>query len=100
MGCGFLKTFMVSQKSIDLGSTGFPDIYRGSERRRFGDTSIIDQILILKFLIKKTKFNQEQVKWKFNILSKLHSKKKKKPRKINNYIFNPEKKKHGTTEKT
>lgn len=58
---------------IILGRTGYSDIYRGSEKRRFGDKSIIDQILILNYFLKKTKHYQDLIKWKFGILSKLNS---------------------------
>jgi seryl-tRNA synthetase len=60
-------------KLLNLGCNGFPDIYRGSEKRRFGDESLIDQILIVNFFIKNLNYNQNKLKWKVNILSKLYS---------------------------
>lgn len=60
-------------KLLNLGCNGFPDIYRGSEKRRFGDESLIDQLLIVNFFIKNLKYNQNKLKWKVNILSKLYS---------------------------
>ena len=69
---------MCLKKIINLGPKGFPDIYRGSEFRRYGDTSIIDQNLVLNFSTKRHKYFHDSIKWKFNILSKLYSKFKNK----------------------
>ena len=57
-------------KLVKMGSNGFPDIYRGSEKRRFGNKSTVDQILVLNSLFKNLKHQQESFKWKFTILSK------------------------------
>jgi seryl-tRNA synthetase len=62
---------MTMFKIMLLGKAGYSDIYRGSERRRFGDKSTIDQILILNYFLKKNKFYQDLIKWKFGILTKL-----------------------------
>jgi len=61
-------------KLLKFGPSGFSDIYRGSEKRRFGDKAIIDQILTTSFSLKNLKYYQDLLKWKINILSKIGSK--------------------------
>lgn len=76
-------------KLLNLGKSGFPDIYRGSEKRRFGDKSLIDQLLIITFFIKTLKHNQNKLKWKINVLTKLYSVlKKKKPKSLSVLFYN------------
>ena len=53
---------MCIKKIINLGPKGFSDIYRGSEFRRYGDTSIIDQNLVLNFSTKKHRYFQDAIK--------------------------------------
>ena len=65
-------------KLIKLGPTGYPDIYRGSEKRRFGDISGIDQTIIINSSLKRFKYYLDQIKWKFNNFSKFNFTKKKK----------------------
>ena len=65
-------------KLIKLGPTGYPDIYRGSEKRRFGDLSGIDQTIIINSSLKRFKYYLDQIKWKFNNFSKFNFTKKKK----------------------
>ncbi len=76
-------------RCLSLGLKGIPDIYRGSENRRFGDKSLIDQIITFNFNLKNLKHNQEIFKWKINILSKFCSQEKKKLNpKILDLVFN------------
>jgi len=57
---------------LKLGYSGFSDIYRGSEKRRFGDSSKIDQFLTIWILLKKYKYYQDLIKWKYSLLSKFN----------------------------
>ena len=58
-------------KLLKLGRNGYPDIYRGSEKRRFGDKSLIDQLLTINFFFKKLQYIRDYIKWKVNVFSKL-----------------------------
>ena len=74
-------------KLLKLGKNGYPDIYRGSEKRRFGDKSLIDQLLTINFFFKKLQYIRDYIKWKVNVFSKLKNTIKIKKKKVFCLVF-------------
>mmetsp|Transcript_24061 Transcript_24061/g.48590 ORF Transcript_24061/g.48590 Transcript_24061/m.48590 type:complete len:435 (-) Transcript_24061:3177-4481(-) len=84
---------MEIQKFLKLGNNGYPDVFRGSEKRRFGDKSLVDQYLSLGIYLKRTNFCYQILKFKTNCLSKLCYKLKTKKIKNKLSLLNSWKKK-------
>lgn len=61
---------MISNKLLKLGKKNFADVFRGSENRRYGDKSLIDQFLSFDNLWKKFRFFYDKIKKKISIFSK------------------------------
>jgi seryl-tRNA synthetase len=61
---------MIDIKLTRIGSSGFPDVIRGSQYRRCADKSIVDQLIVLDNNWKRSKFEIEKVKRLINIISK------------------------------
>lgn len=61
---------MEIQKFLKLGGKGFPDVLRGSQKRRFEDISLIDQYISIENFLKKNRYNFDSFRHKSNIISK------------------------------
>jgi seryl-tRNA synthetase len=59
---------------LRVGPKSLTDIYRGSQKRRHSDQSVIDQVIILDIEWKKVKFNYDNSKNFINRISKIISK--------------------------
>ena len=61
---------MIDIKLLRLGATGFSDVIRGSQNRRFSEKSIVDQIICLDNHWKRIKYFNEKNKNVINLISK------------------------------
>jgi len=62
---------MINNKFFKLGRKNFADVFRGSENRRYGDKSLIDQFITLENKSRKSRFFYDKIKKKFSIFSKI-----------------------------
>ena len=62
---------MINFKFLKQGARCYIDVYRGSENRRFGDMSFIDQYLCIENLRKNQRHFYDKTKKLYNLISKI-----------------------------